>query len=101
MRGPFVLPEWSTVNPIPVPTSVSPSAATTGSGNLTLTVAGSGFVPGAVVLWNGAERTTTFVDVAHLKVAVPASDLLQSGTATLVVNNPGSANSVSVLFTIN
>jgi hypothetical protein len=28
-------------------------------------------VPGAVLLWNRAERSTTFVDSAHLTVATP------------------------------
>lgn len=100
VRGPFVLPAWAATNPVPGLTSVSPSSAGAGS-NITLSVAGSNFVPGAVLLWNGAERTTTFVDSSHLTVAIPASDLGQSGSATLVVNNPGSANSSSVSFTIN
>jgi uncharacterized repeat protein (TIGR01451 family) len=100
MRGPFVLPEWSTVNPTPGLVSVSPSSAATGSGNLTLTVTGTNFVPGAVLLWNGAERSTTFVDSAHLTVAIPASDVSQSGTANLVVNNPGASNSSSTSFNI-
>lgn len=102
VRGPFVLPEWSTANPAAVLSSVSPSSIAAGGGNnLTLTVTGSNFVPGAVLLWNGAERTTTYVDSGHLSVAIPASDLAQPGTATLVVNNPGSANSSSTMFTIN
>lgn len=66
-----------------------------------LAVAGSGFIPGAVVTWNGAERTTTFVDSSDLTVAIPASDLSQSGTATLTVNNPGSSASNSISFAIN
>jgi uncharacterized repeat protein (TIGR01451 family) len=101
MRGPFVLPEWGTVNPAPGLASALPSNATAGSGNLILTVTGSNFVPGAAVLWNGAERTTTFVDATHLTVAIPASDLSHAGTATLVVNNPGSSNSGSIAFSIN
>jgi hypothetical protein len=101
MRGPFVLPEWSTANPTPALTSVSPASATAGSGNLVLTILGSGFVPGAVMRWNGAERTTTFVDSTHLTVAIPESDLSQHGSATLDANNPGSGNSNSISFLIN
>jgi hypothetical protein len=58
------------------------------------------FVPGAVLLWNGAERSTTFVDSAHLTVAIPASDVSQSGTANVVVNNPGANNSGSISFNV-
>ena len=55
MRGPFVLPEWSLVNPTPGLASVLPAGATAGSGNFTLSVTGSNFVPGAVLTWNGAD----------------------------------------------
>jgi hypothetical protein len=54
-----------------------------------------------VVRWNGAERTTTFVDSTHLTVAIPESDLSQHGSATLDANNPGSGNSNSISFLIN
>jgi len=101
MRGPFVLPEWGTVNPTPGLSSALPSSATAGSGNITLTITGSNFVPGAVLTWNGAERTTTFVDASHLTVSIPASDVSKSGSANLLVNNPGSMNSNSILFAIN
>jgi uncharacterized repeat protein (TIGR01451 family) len=101
VRGPFVLPEWSSANPKPGLVSVSPSTITAGSGNLTITAVGSNFVPGAMLTWNGLERTTTFIDSSHLTVAIPASDLSKTGTATLVVNNPGSADSSSLSFAIN
>lgn len=101
MRGPFVLQEWYTTNPTPTLTSASPASAVAGSGNFMLTITGSNFVPGAVVLWNGTERSTTFVDPSHLKVAIPASDVAKSGAATLSVNNPGSNNSNSNSFAIN
>jgi trimeric autotransporter adhesin len=101
MRGPFVLPQWGAVNPKPGLTSASPSSVAAGSGNVAITVTGSSFVPGAVLLWNGAERTTTFVDASHLTVAIPALDVSHAGTATLVVNNPGSSNSSSISFTVN
>jgi trimeric autotransporter adhesin len=101
MRGPFVLPEWSTPNPTPTLSTTSPASVAAGSGNLLLTVRGSDFVPGAALMWNGSERTTTFVDDGNLSVAIPASDLTQAGTATLTVNNPGSADSNSISFSIN
>ena len=100
LRGPFVLPEWGTTNPTPELTSVMPSSAQAGGGNFYLTATGSNFVPGAVLLWNGSERTTTYLDVAHLKVAIPAADIARSGTATLTVVNPGSAPSGGFSFPI-
>jgi hypothetical protein len=90
-----------TPNPQPAWSLVVPFSATAGIGNLTISVTGSRFVPGAVWLWNGAERTTTLVDSAHLKVAVPAFDVAKSGMPGLVVKNPGSSNSAAPTFTIN
>jgi hypothetical protein len=101
MRGPFVLPEWATVNPVATATAVAPTSTTHGTGNILLTVMGSNFVPGAVVKWNGAERSTTFVDAGHLTVAIPASDVSAAGTASLTVNNPNATDSGAVTFTIN
>jgi hypothetical protein len=101
MRGPFVVPAWSAANPTPGLVSASPSSVAAGSGNLTLTIVGSNFVPGAALTWNGSERTTSFVDSSHLTAAIPASDVSKTGTATLAVNNPGSANSSSISFAIN
>ncbi len=101
LRGAFVLPEWGTTNPTPGLTLVSPSGAQSGGGNFYLTATGSNFVPGSVLLWNGSERTTTYLDAAHLKVAIPAADIAAPGTATLTVVNPGSAPSGGVSFQIH
>lgn len=100
LRGPFVLPEWATTNPTPGLTSVSPSSAQAGGGNFYLSATGSNFVPGAVLLWNGSERTTTYLDAGHLRVAIPAADVASPGTATLRVVNPGSAPSGGIPFPI-
>jgi hypothetical protein len=98
LRGPLVLPQWSTNNATPSLATVSTSTITSGSGNQMLTVTGSGFVPGAVVLWNGSERTTSYIDSTHLQFAVPAADVATSGTVTLSATNPGSSasNTISV-----
>lgn len=101
MRGPRVLPQWGVTNPVAVASSISPTNATAGSGNLILTITGSNFVPGAVALWNGAEHTTNFVDANHLRVAVPASDLATPSTAKLTIVNPGAATSGEITFTVN
>ncbi len=71
-----------------------------GSGNRYLTVTGTGFLPGAVVLWSGSPRTTTFVDSTHLQVAIAAADLASAQTVTLASQNPGSGNSNSLTVAI-
>jgi hypothetical protein len=91
LHGPFVLPRSLVPNPAPSLASTIPTSGSVGSGNLWLTVAGSQFVPGAVVQWNGSDRTTVFVDSGHLKAAIPAADLITARTVTLEVFNPDPA----------
>lgn len=90
-------------NPVPVLTSVSPTAAVAGGAGFTLTTNGTGFVLGSVVHWNGATRTTTFVSGTQLTAAIPASDIVSAGTAqvTVVSPTPGGGTSSPVAFTIS
>ena len=96
LRGPFVLPAEAVTNPAPSLTSADQPTITAGSGNLYVTVTGTGFLPGAVVLWNNSPRTTSFVDATHLQVAIPAADLTSAATITLTSQNPGSTSSNSL-----
>lgn len=76
-------------NPVPflnqplVPTAISP-----GSAGFTLTVSGTGFVPGATVDFNHAPLATTFVDNEHLTATVPAANIANAGTIAVTVVNP-------------
>ena len=47
-------------DPVPVLTSASETSIAVNSRNTTLTPTGNGFLPGAVALWNGSPRSTTF-----------------------------------------
>ncbi len=68
---------------------LSPAAVPAGSPAFTLTVAGSGFAPGAVVRWEGAALPTTFISGAELRAAVGAERLTVAATARITVVNPG------------
>ena len=81
-------------------TGLSPSGATAGAPGFTLTVNGTGLVSGASVRWNGAARTTTFVNSAQLTAAIPASDIAVAGTAQVTVVNPGAVASNALPFTV-
>src|SRR5262249_44262685 len=54
----------------PVITSLSPASVAAGSGAFKLTVNGSGFAPGATVLFNGSTRTTSFVNSGQLTAKI-------------------------------
>ena len=90
-------------NPVPTITSLSPSSATVGGAAFTLTVSGTNFISGAVVDFNGNNRTTTFISSTQITAAILASDLTAPGTAFVNVTNPAPTTgaSASVNFVIN
>lgn len=101
LQGPLVTPQLLGSNTAASLISISQTSATHGSGNLLLTLTGSNFAPGVAVTWNGNYRTTTITDATHVTIAIPASDLANASTATIVATNPGGLASNSLTFTIN
>jgi hypothetical protein len=90
-------------NPVPATTSLSPTSTTAGGAGFTLTVNGTHFVPGSIVRWKGANRTTTYVSSTQLTATIPAADIALAGTANVTVFNPapGGGTSTARTFTIN
>jgi len=91
--------------------SLSPSNVNAGGPAFTLQVNGNGFVTQTVVTWNGQKLTTTATadsngNVPTVTAIVPASLLVNPGTATVVTQNPfsGAGNnglSNALAFQIN
>jgi uncharacterized repeat protein (TIGR01451 family) len=100
MRGPFVAPQLLSTRPPAKLTSSSSSSITHGSGNTLLTLTGSNLLPGVAVTWNGKYRTTTRLSSTKVTVAVPASDVVSAGSASLVATNPGASESNALRITI-
>ena len=89
-------------NPVPALTSLSPSNATAGGTDFTLTVTGANFVPSSGVSWNGAARTSTYVSSTQLQATIQASDIATAGTAQVTVVTPAPGGGTSALpFTTN
>jgi hypothetical protein len=82
-------------NPVPTLTALSPGSAVAGDPTFTLTVNGSNFVPGAVVLFNGNPRPTTFVSPTQLTAQINDTDVANSGTADVKVLNPAPGGGLS------
>jgi hypothetical protein len=82
------------------PTLAGISPAATNVGSFSLTVTGSNFVSGAVVLLNGAALTTSFVSGTQLTATGSASS---AGTFPVTVENPepGSSTSAAIDFQVN
>lgn len=91
----------NTPNPIPVITSISPNTAVENSAGFILTVNGSNFVNGAVVRWDGQNRTTTFVSATQLTAQILAADLQGTGQASVTVVNPLPGGGTSNVITFN
>ncbi len=53
-----------------------------GSGNITLPLTGLNFLLGVAVTWNGSYCTTSIVNSTRVTVAIPATDLAISGSAS-------------------
>jgi hypothetical protein len=89
--------DYTADNPAPSLTSVSPSTASAGGTAFTLTAAGSSFINGSVINWDGAALATTFVSATQLTASVPAANIATAGTAnvTVVTATPGGGTSTA------
>lgn len=86
----------------PLLTALDPYIATVGAPAFTLTVTGSNFISGTVVLWNGAALPTTVDNDTTLTAVVGAAQL--AGAAAVQVKArgpaPGSFESNSLAFVV-
>ncbi len=87
---------------MPAPTAISPQSVTAGSADVTMTMSGANFTPGALVYWNGQTLKTDYESPAQLQATVPASDLTSPGVATVTVSNGSGAapSEAQLAFTI-
>jgi hypothetical protein len=94
---------FTTNNPAPSVTAVSPSSAVAGGVAFTLTVSGNNFVSGSTVQWNGSALTSSFVSPIQLTASVPATDIANVGTTAITVVNssPGGGTTSAIPFPTN
>lgn len=84
----------------PVIVAIEPFGATAGDAALTLNIAGSGFISGTVVLWNGNPLPTTFVDGERLTAQVAANLLSSPAAVQVSARAPGNFNSNPATFVV-
>ena len=82
-------------NPVPTIISIAPSLAQVGSGALTLTISGSGFVAGATVQFGGTTLVPSLTSSGQIVVTIPAELLAAVGTFDVTVSNPDPGGSLS------
>ncbi len=73
---------------IPVILKLNPPAAVEQSGQFTLTISGTGFLPGATVSFGGTTLTPTTVTNTQITVTVPGTLLPDEGSANVTVSVP-------------
>jgi uncharacterized protein (DUF1800 family) len=79
-------------NPIPVVTSVNPP--TVGVGTIGITITGSNFVSGAIILFGGQAITPTSISPTSLTASITTT-AAQAGTVVVTVQNPDPGQIVS------
>src|SRR5580700_489600 len=73
-------------NPVPfINQPLNPTAVVPGGAAFKLTVNGTGFVPGALVDWNGSTRTTNFVNESQVTASILLTDIANLSTASVKV----------------
>jgi len=92
--------------PVPVPmpavTTLAPVGVVAGNPAFDLVVSGTGFLQGATVQWNGANRVTTFVSATQVKAAITAGDVASPISVPVTVTNPapGGGTSNALIFVV-
>jgi uncharacterized protein (TIGR03437 family) len=84
-------------------TSLNPPSVTTGSPTFSLTIHGSGFVSGALAMWNETALPTTYMSATQV-IGFVSSELLtlRAGVAAAItVVNPGGAVSNTLTFALD
>ncbi len=94
-----------TVNHLaPTLSSISPTFATAGAGDTTITLTGTNYDTATVTYAGATALTTTFVSATSVTAAIPSS-LLTTGGNTLAITaqtpSPGGGTSASQTFTVN
>jgi 6-phosphogluconolactonase (cycloisomerase 2 family) len=78
-------------NPAPIISTLLPASAAGGSAGFNLTIQGENFLPYSQAAWNGVNRTTTYISLTELQIAVTAADLPTNNAITsadVSVTNP-------------
>lgn len=89
-------------NPEPKLTALAPLSVVAGAGPTGVHVTGSGFVPGAKVVFGATDLQTIFTSPSALDATLPEALLATSGTVPVTVVNPapGGGPSSAIAFTI-
>ncbi|MDR3610392.1 MAG: hypothetical protein P4L27_07520, partial [Ignavibacteriaceae bacterium] len=89
----------SLVNNSPAISELAPAITFPGTENFTFELKGSKFTSNSVVMWNGSERTTSFVSDSILHASINTSDI-SSRSNSIVTVKTGYDISDTLMFTV-
>ena len=93
--SPVTLAVYTITNPAPAVSSMTPAYAVAGGAAFTLTVNGSGFIPGSTVYWGTRALPTTYVKNDQLTAQVTAVDIAQTGQTSVSAQTPSPGGGTS------
>jgi len=80
-------------------TSLVPNTAVKGAADVTMTVNGTGFIPGAIINFNGGDQATTFVSATALTTLVRVSAVTVAGPQAVYVRMQTGQRTAALNFT--
>jgi hypothetical protein len=80
--------QLSVVDPTPTLQSVAPSTVVANSAPTPLIIAGSSFMTGATVQWNGKTVPSTYINSGELQITPTKLELGTAGIVSITVKNP-------------
>lgn len=95
-----ILTESALSQSYPTILKVEPNFVTVGSSGIDLYVYGEGFDESCYIIFNGTDKTTTFVSEYELKTSLTADDLSHFGIVGVSVRNSEDVESEMLSFTI-
>jgi hypothetical protein len=88
---------FSVIDLDPSISSVAPDAVVAGSGAAPITVTGSNFMDGALILWNNKKLPTTYVNSGELQTQLTATQVAKPEIVQVSVSNPAPGGLSSTL----
>ena len=85
----------TTLEPVPIVASLSPSVVQAGATDFTLTVNGSAFSEDSTVEWGTTSLSTSFVSATELTANVPSNLVASMGFAAITVSTPAPGGGMS------
>jgi len=80
--------------------SLTPSSVAPGSNDFTLTVSGSNFRSDSVVLWNDAQKPSTFISSSQVTASIPKADVVNGLNVAVKVSSASAGQTAPMVLKV-